>query len=53
MHCGWVIKGSVIAVHGSVHTGALPDAGFNLRPPTDLNRSARLLARPSNGQAKD
>lgn len=53
MHFGCVIKSGVIAVHSAVHTRALPDAGLNLRPPADLNRGAQLLARPSNGQAKD
>lgn len=48
-----VIKSGVIAVHGSVQYVASPDAGVNLGGHVDLDRGAWLLARPSNGQAKD
>lgn len=48
-----MIKSGVIAVHSSVQTQALPDAGVNLSPRVDWDRGAWLLARPSNGQAKD
>lgn len=48
-----VIKSGVITVHVRVQTRVLPDAGVNLRPSVDLDRGAWLLARPSNGRAKD
>lgn len=48
-----MIKSGVFAVHSSVQTQALADAGVKLRLPVGLDSGAWLLARPSNGRAKD